>query len=316
VRRYGFLLLPCAVSALTSVAAAQESGAGAAEPPAQPPGAYPPPAYPPPAYPPPAYPPPGYGYPPPAYPPPGYGYPPPAYPPPGYGYPPPGYGYGAPRPAERPPVEQKPPKASRGFQLGLRVGLAVPLGLASGARGDALNERYASQFVLETDLGAKLSESLFIGGYLGLGLGAEGSNQRIERFCDDNGSDGENDIECGVVGFRLGLLARWYFSPSEAIDPWIAYGIGYEGQSQTIKDRVVGREETTLASGFEFARLSAGFDWRPGKTFGMGPLLEASVGSYTKTSTRVDGEKTFDGDVEDSALHTWVTVAFRGVFFP
>jgi len=196
------------------------------------------------------------------------------------------------------------------------MGLALPLGLASGARGDALNERYASQFALETEIGAKASEALFVGGYLGFGLGAEGRDERIESFCDDDGSNAENDIECSVVSLRIGVVGRWSFSPAESLNPWLAYGIGYESQSQSINDRVVGRRETTMASGIEFARLSGGFDWRPGKTFGFGPMLEASLGSYTKTSTEVNGETTFDGDVEDSAVHTWVTLGLRGVFFP
>jgi hypothetical protein len=196
------------------------------------------------------------------------------------------------------------------------MGLALPVGLASGARGDALNERYASQFVFETELGAKATDALFVGGYFGFGLGAEGRDERIESFCDDNNSDGENDIECSVVSLRLGVTARWSFSPGESINPWLAYGIGFESQSQSINDRVARRRETTIASGLEFARLSGGLDWRPGKTFGMGPLLEASFGSFTKTSTEVNGEATFEGDVEDSAVHTWVTLALRGVFFP
>jgi hypothetical protein len=285
--------MACAITAFARVAAAQA----------------PPPPAPAPGYPPPGYAP-GYA---PGYPPPGYA---PGYAPvPGYGY---GYGYGAPPPqaAERPLPKKGPPPARRGFQLGLRTGVALPIGLASSAPGDGLRERYSSQWVLEVDLGAKVTDALFVGGYFGFGVGAEGSDERIEGFCDDDGSDSENDIQCSVVGFRIGVLGRWSFLPAGTINPWLAYGIGYEAQSQSINDRIVGRREETTAGGFEFARLSAGFDWRPGKTFGFGPLLEASLGSYTNTSTEVNDETTFEGDVEDSAIHTWVTLAIRGVFFP
>jgi hypothetical protein len=194
--------------------------------------------------------------------------------------------------------------------------MAIPIGKASGVQGDALNERYASQFVLETELGAKATEALFVGAYLGFGFGAEGRDTRIENFCDDDDGDGNNDIECSVVSLRLGAMARWSFSPAESINPWLAYGIGFESQSQSINDRIVGRRESTTASGIEFARLSAGLDWRPGKTFGFGPLLEASLGTFTDTSTEVNGETTFEGDIEDSAIHTWATIGMRGVFFP
>jgi hypothetical protein len=113
----------------------------------------------------------------------------------------------------------------------------------------ALSERYSSQFLFDIELGAKATDALFIGAYLGFGVGAEGSDERIESFCDDDDGDTENDIECSVVSLRLGVMARWSFSPAETVNPWLAYGIGFESQSQSIYDRVSTRRETTTASG-------------------------------------------------------------------
>ncbi len=47
--------------------------------------------------------------------------------------------------------------------------------------------------------------------------GAEGRDERMESFCDDDDGDSENDIECGVVSLRVGVLARWSFSPAESL---------------------------------------------------------------------------------------------------
>lgn len=196
------------------------------------------------------------------------------------------------------------------------MGMAIPTGLATGTGGDALGERYSSQFLADIELGAKVTEALFVGAYLGFGVGAEGRNERIESYCDDDDGDGNNDIECSVASLRFGAMARWSFSPAEEVNPWLAYGIGFESQSQSIYDRVSSRRETTTVSGIEFARISGGLDWRLGKAFGLGPSLEAALGSYLGTSTEVNGETTFDGDIEDSAIHCWVTLGLRGVFFP
>ena len=46
--------------------------------------------------------------------------------------------------------------------------------------GDRLGRRYAWQWPLGLGLGGKVSDSVYIGGYLGLAFGAEGSDLDIE----------------------------------------------------------------------------------------------------------------------------------------
>ncbi len=259
------------------------------------------------------YPPPGYppaGYPPAGYPPPGY--PPPGYPPPGYYYPPPPHAVKAPRP----PPKKRPPPARTGVQLALRTGLSIPLGDASGAPRDEQRERYSVQVPFVFDIGAKFWPNVYIGGYLGFGVGAEGANERVEELCDDNDGNTENDIECSAYTLRIGVEARYYFSPDATLDPWLSYGIGYEAATQSIDDRPQNRAEETTAGGIEFARLGVGFDWRASRVFGLGPLVEIAAGQYTHTRTEVNGVETFDGPIDDRALHGWATIGFRGVFFP
>ncbi len=321
MKRQLFSINALALVFATELALAQTpDGQPAPAPPPPPPAGYPPPGYPPPqGYPPQGYPPPGYpppGYPPPGYPPPGYppqGYPPPGYPPPGY---PPGQAPPQTETAPPPPKDPGPPPAGQSFQMGFLVGIMVPFGNATGDPGDGLRDRYSSQGAFVVDLGFKPASSLFLGGYLGLSFGSEGSDNKVEAACEDDNDDADNDVTCSSSTLRIGLLLRYSFSPAEAVNPWLGYGIGYTEASQEIDDRHGERREETTVSGIEFARLQAGVDFRLSKTIGLGPELTAAFGRYGSTSTSVDGEVEFEGDIENPAVHTWLSLGFRLVLFP
>jgi hypothetical protein len=199
--------------------------------------------------------------------------------------------------------------------MALRTGLSVPFGNATAESGDSLRRRYSVQWPLLFEIGAKPGDSVFIGGYFGFSFGAEGSDARIEGFCEDDDGDAENEIVCSTVGFRLGLELIYGFSPGDRVNPWLGYGIGWESQRQTINDRITRREEETTSSGLELARIMFGLDVRY-KTLGFGPVIEAALGRYTTSETAVNGDVTFDGDVERPSLHGWLTLGIRGVVFP
>jgi hypothetical protein len=200
--------------------------------------------------------------------------------------------------------------------MAMRTGFSVPVGEATAGPGDDLRARYSTQVPFVIDLGAKFTRAIYVGVYLGFGIGSEGSNARVEALCDDDSSNLQNDIQCSAYTLRLGLEGRYYLSPGDSLDPWLGYGIGFEAAVQELNDRSRRRSEQTTASGLEFARLGAGFDWRASTVFGIGPLVEFAVGRYTHSKTEVDGVTTFDGSIEEGGTHAWVTLGFRGVFFP
>ena len=146
--------------------------------------------------------------------------------------------------------------------MALRTGLSVPFGNATAESGDSLRRRYSVQWPFLFEIGAKPSDSVFIGGYLGVSFGSEGSDVRIEGFCEDDDGDTENEIVCSVIGFRLGLELIYGFSPGERVNPWLGYGIGWESQRQSVNNRITRREEETTVSGLEVARLMFGLDVR------------------------------------------------------
>ncbi len=214
------------------------------------------------------------------------------------------------------PARAAEPPARTGFQMDLRLGWSVPSGRASGASGDTLAGRYSSQFPLIFDLGAKVSERVFVGGYLHFGFGTNGSDATVERQCTDRDNNLDNNIRCGAFGFHMGVLAQYSFAPAAKVDPWIGYGIGFETGTESIDDTVVGRSEQTTSSGLELARLAGGVDFRLGKAIGLGPFAAMDIGRFTHTRTDVNGKTTYDGSIADPAVHWWISLGARFVLFP
>jgi len=207
-------------------------------------------------------------------------------------------------------VAHRAPPASRGFQMALRTGFAIPFGKAAGD-GTEPPEQKMSDFVtgqvpLFIEIGGKPIKHLFIGGYLGLGIGGAGGDTK--DVCE------AADIDCLGVSTRFGVEVQYHILPAEDLNPWVGYGLGFETTSIAIKD---GDEDGSLNyGGFEFARLSAGVDFRISRVFGIGPFADFSLGTYG--SYRFDAPKIpdSDGDIDKTAIHEWLTVGARFVFFP
>ncbi len=217
----------------------------------------------------------------------------------------------SPAPAE--PSEKPGRPAKTGFQAAFRTGVMFPGGKASGRPGDSLSARYSWAVPFMFDLGFKPTENIFVGTYFGLAWGAEGSYAPIEGACNDNDDDLENDVACNSVTLRLGLEGQYHFAPAERWNPWVGYGFGVESTVQTIEERGV-RTESTTSSGLTYAQLSGGVDFRT--AIGIGPFFEASVGRFNSSRTEVDNVETFDGDIDDRALHYWLTLGIRLVVRP
>jgi hypothetical protein len=190
-----------------------------------------------------------------------------------------------------------------------------PVGSATGASNDSLGSRYGWQWVpFELGLGAKVIDELYIGGYINVGVGTEGSDLSTAGRCDA-GHDVIDDVSCSAVSVRLGIEARYSFTPAEPVSGWVGYGFGYTAASQTISD--VGRyTETSTAHGLELARLTGGVDFRVKKGFGLGPYAMASIGRYSHARTEIRNVETSSSDIADPAVHAWLGVGLRMVIFP
>lgn len=206
------------------------------------------------------------------------------------------------------------PPARTGFQMALRTGFSFPMGEASGTASDTLGRRYAWQIPIAIDLGAKITRSIFIGTYLQVGFGGEGSDTEVTAFCDDNDHNFSNDVSCSVVTARIGLLANYQFSPDHVVNPWVGYGFGFESATQSLTDKQHGYSESTTASGLTYAQLAGGIDFRG--AVGGGPYAELAIGRFLRSSTEQYGRRVYSGDIEDRAVHAWLTLGVRFVVRP
>lgn len=206
------------------------------------------------------------------------------------------------------------PPPRRGFQIAARTGIAIPTG--SLERGSAMSDAFGVQLPLLVDIGAKPIPALFIGGYIGLGVGS--SAGALESACDTSG------VSCRAFSFRIGPQIQWHVLPEGKINPWLGYGFGYELAGVSGSRGPV--EVQTTVGGFEYAHVTAGLDFRLSRVVGVGPVLDYSLGQYevgstARTVARAGGaggtvvERT-DGDIANPAIHQWLMLGARVVFFP
>lgn len=206
------------------------------------------------------------------------------------------------KPAEQ-PAEGEGPPARTGFQMAIRGGAAIPFGEI--AKNQKLNDVFGPQAAFSLDIGGKVIPNLFIGGYLGLNIGGAGG--KAGDVCSSN------NLTCTSATIRLGVEAQYHILPDGKINPWVGYGIGIEssglGQSKN------GQTVTVTATGWEFAHLMAGADFRISKTFGIGPVVDFSIAQYSRTATS-GGLGDSSSDIKDKTLHEWLTIGARLVLFP
>jgi hypothetical protein len=198
--------------------------------------------------------------------------------------------------------------------MGLRTGLSVPAGNATGAGNDSLARRYSWQFPLLADLGWKVTESVFLGGYLGVAFGEMGSDSLTTRYCEDPNYDYQDEIDCSTFSLQVGAQVIYSLDPGARWNPWIGYGIGYESTRQSIVHQRRNYSEANTASGVTAAKLMLGADYRG--TVGIGPYAEAAIGRYLRTNTELSDNTVNSSTISDQAFHAWLTFGVRLVVMP
>ncbi len=168
-----------------------------------------------------------------------------------------------------------------------------------------LSRMYGTQGVLLFEVGAKVHDHIFVGGYLGGGLGGSGSE--FQSMC------GRSDVSCLSSLLRIGFEAQYHFIPDGLFNPWAGVGLGYEAASLHV--RGPGGEANVSASGLELADFMIGADLRVSQKVGLGPVLSASVAQYGTAKIESNGT-TRSGDIGDRAIHSWFNLGARAVFFP
>lgn len=222
-----------------------------------------------------------------------------------------------PRVSAREPERGRSLAANRGFQMHFTplTAMTLPFGAATDAPRDSLASRYSWQWTpFDVGVGIKPIDELYVGGYLNLGVGYEGSDTSTKARCEA-GDDVSDDVSCSSTNVHAGLELRYTFTPAESLTGWLGYGAGVTSATQSISDGR-GYSESSSVRGIDWARFSGGIDFRFVRGFGLGPFAVAHVGRYVHQRTEIRDVVTFSGPVQDPAVHVWLTLGLRLVVFP
>ncbi|OJH41848.1 hypothetical protein [Cystobacter ferrugineus] len=167
-------------------------------------------------------------------------------------------------------------------------------------------------------------------------LGLWGSYEKVFTKTSDLACP--EGFDCSTYQWRFGPEARYHFAPDSGFDPWVGLGVGMEilntdveGRSSivapggTIPTRV---QSSVTDRGPTYARVSVGGDVALTRSLSLGPILTASIGSYTVRA----GEQTVSFELPpgvpnpgpqtaamppaDDGFHAYFTLGVRVVFLP
>jgi hypothetical protein len=194
--------------------------------------------------------------------------------------------------------------------MAVRTGLAIPLGkVAGGSDGTsdlAMSDVFSPQVPIVVDLGGKPIPNLFIGGYIALGFGGAAGIT----------ADNCHDAHAGCVATSVGIGAeiQYQLFPGENLNPWFGYGIGFA--ESTVGGDSGGTRQRVSVTGPDFAHFSAGLDFRLSKDLGIGPMIDFTLGKYTREKLEGGSSLSVEADIPNTTIHEWLTIGARLVIFP
>lgn len=210
-------------------------------------------------------------------------------------------------------ASSRPPRKVQ-FEFGTRLGYGIPLGEIS-KEGPKLKDALKGQVPIWFDAGVRLFSHVFVGAYLGIGVGIPGENEVCAEF-----DRGLGECSQSALDLRLGLQAIYHFRPPGKLDPWVGIGFGYElaNLSTTAEIDQERAEVSETVSGLEMVNLQAGLDIPIGKKVGLGPFLTWTAARYGSASSECSGDcgdfVGVDGDIENTTTHGWLFIGARATF--
>ena len=200
-----------------------------------------------------------------------------------------------------PALSPAPPGASRGVELGARVGYAFPMGTLTGGSGSApLDQMETGAVPLSVDAGYRLTPRTYLGGVFTWAPGTQPGNGP----CPSTDS-------CSAQSFQIRGDARTYLGGTRYGAGWASAGLGWE--VATFGERGSSQSITSTLTG-PLLDLELGYEGRPGG-FTIGPYVGATMGVYV-TQGIDPAAGPFSTAIHDAAPHEWVTVGLRGGFGP
>jgi hypothetical protein len=208
--------------------------------------------------------------------------------------------------------------AASGVEIGARLGYAFSaghLGAPPNGTDNPLGDYVGGQVPIWLDAGYRFNRDLYLGAYFSYGFGVV--NDDRQGLCRNA------NVDCSASDLRLGLMGRVHLPPVAQLAPWLGLGIGYEWGSFSLQQSAIGSTTTDSGwSGFEFANLQAGADYKianVGKGVVIGPFVSVSIGQFRQISTTTttgNNETTNDQDLAKTSLHEWILIGARVAFAP
>jgi hypothetical protein len=219
-------------------------------------------------------------------------------------------------------------------EIAFRTGYGIPFGMLfdrverpGDDSGDDIDEFARGQVPIWFDIGARLDEKWFVGGYIQYGVVV--FSKPLVRECDEfdlraSAGDGDGRADCSFHDLRLGAEVQYHFGkPVSSFDPWVGGGVGYEWLSLGVfyDDAVNERAHVSETfHGFEFLNLQTGLDYRVSDTTTVGPFFAFTFSSYRRARSSCEGNCENFGHawehIDDTALHHWLFLGVRGSFRP
>ncbi|MCB9584074.1 MAG: outer membrane beta-barrel protein [Polyangiaceae bacterium] len=190
------------------------------------------------------------------------------------------------------------------ISLGLRAGYGIPMGkvqddvtVAGQTTEFKLSDTVSSAFpALQLDAGYFVTPEIMLGAYFGYA---------VLSVADDACPSG---VDCSANQLRYGIQAQYHLSRGENLDPWFGLGFGFEDISMSRE--AGGQSQDFSLSGLEFISLNGGADFQVADGIGVGPYVSFALGQYSKTTDSAGK----DADIEETAMHQWLTLGVKGSF--
>ena len=215
-----------------------------------------------------------------------------------------------------PALARGAPDALRpGPEIGARLGYgfsAGRLGAPPNGTDNDVGDFVSGQWPLWLDAGWRFTSDFYFGGVFQYGFGTVNDDQQ-------NGCRNAN-VNCSASDVRLGVMGRYRLPPIMMAAPWVGLGVGYEWGSFSVQQSILGNTSTDSSwSGFEFANVQVGADFRVAQKLAVGPFFSVSLGQFRNTSTAMTmggTTNTTDEALAKKSLHEWIMFGARFAFMP
>jgi hypothetical protein len=225
-------------------------------------------------------------------------------PPPQPGSPPAG---AASQPAPPPPPEGG--AEPHGFELGVRIGYALPSGTEGVVNGQPpntpLGDDLSSSVPFGVEAGFRIDPHILIGAYFEYAV-LSLNEDKDWTACKASG------VSCGANDAIVGFQVAYHSHPRGLIDWWGSVGIGYEVVSTHASGP--GGTANSNFNGPQYLNLQFGLDFRVSSSLGLGPYVGSSFDQFSSCSFSGSLSNGASCKITSGSMHEWYSFGARAVF--